>query len=70
MIYLLVALLSVSTGWIWGHSTARIRIINLNTTATEDAVAAVALAAACCETWWTSAGAEHDAACATSRHEA
>jgi hypothetical protein len=27
--------------------------------ATEDAVA-IAMAAACCERWWTSAGAEHD----------
>lgn len=26
----------------------------------EDGVVAVALAAACCERWWTSAGAEHD----------
>ncbi|MGV2914466.1 hypothetical protein [Streptomyces alfalfae] len=25
--------------------------------------AAIALAAACCERWWTSAGIEHDAAC-------
>ena len=29
-------------------------------TASEDGVVAVALAAACCERWWTSAGAEHD----------
>jgi hypothetical protein len=26
----------------------------------EDGVVAVALAAACCERWWTSAGAEHE----------
>ncbi|MFI1324575.1 hypothetical protein ACH4TI_15200 [Streptomyces rochei] len=32
----------------------------------EDGVVAVALAAACCERWWTSAGAEHDGPC-TSR---
>jgi hypothetical protein len=29
-------------------------------TSLEDGVVAVALAAACCERWWTSAGAEHD----------
>ncbi|QQC89858.1 hypothetical protein [Streptomyces alfalfae] len=28
-----------------------------------DDQAAIALAAACCERWWTSAGIEHDAAC-------
>lgn len=29
-----------------------------------DGVVAVALAGACCETWWTSAGAAHDSTCA------
>ncbi|PNG17597.1 hypothetical protein [Streptomyces cahuitamycinicus] len=29
-------------------------------TSLEDGVVRVALAAACCERWWTSAGAEHD----------
>lgn len=29
----------------------------------EDGVIRVALAAACCERWWTSAGAEHDCQC-------
>jgi hypothetical protein len=29
-------------------------------TSLEDGVVAVALAAACCERWWTSAGAEHE----------
>lgn len=28
-----------------------------------DETTAVALAAACCETWWTSAGADHEPAC-------
>ncbi|NUR04368.1 MAG: hypothetical protein HOY79_50045 [Streptomyces sp.] len=28
-----------------------------------DGVAAVALAEACCERWWTSAGADHDPTC-------
>lgn len=30
---------------------------------TAEAVVDVALAGACCETWWTSAGAEHDPEC-------
>ncbi|MFF7452140.1 MULTISPECIES: hypothetical protein [unclassified Streptomyces] len=30
---------------------------------TAEAVVNVALAGACCETWWTSAGAEHDTVC-------
>lgn len=29
-------------------------------TSMEDGVVAVALAAACCETWWATAGADHD----------
>ncbi|MGP4084155.1 hypothetical protein [Streptomyces sp. KR55] len=29
----------------------------------EDGVVAVALAAACCETWWTSCGFQHDSTC-------
>jgi len=69
MTYLLVALLALSLGWIWGHSTARIRIVNLAATAAQDA-AAVALGGACCETAWTSADAEHDTACTTHRRAA
>lgn len=69
MTYLLVALLAFSLGWIWGHSTSRIRIVNLAATAAQDA-AAVALGVACCETWRTSAGAEHDTTCTTSRRAA
>ncbi|MEL3944840.1 hypothetical protein [Streptomyces sp. LNU-CPARS28] len=30
---------------------------------TAECAASVALAAACCERWWTSAGADHDSAC-------
>ncbi|WP_328439337.1 hypothetical protein OHA71_23655 [Streptomyces sp. NBC_00444] len=33
------------------------------TTDAIDAAAAVALAAACCEPWWASCGAKHDATC-------
>lgn len=35
-----------------------------------EGVARVAMAAACCEPWWTSAGAEHDADCDTHRRAA
>ncbi|SDM47104.1 hypothetical protein SAMN04487981_101628 [Streptomyces sp. cf386] len=34
-----------------------------------DAVVAVALAAACCERWWTSAGAEHEPATCTRKDQ-
>ncbi len=37
---------------------------------TSDAVVAVALAAACCEMWWTSAGAEHEPGCERHRSAA
>lgn len=60
--HLLTALLALSAGWCWGHSTARIRTVVIGATAIDDA-AAVALNDACCEQWWTSAGAEHDPAC-------
>lgn len=33
-----------------------------------DGVVAVALAAACCETWWTSAGADHEPTCPNHQH--
>ncbi|WP_338699155.1 hypothetical protein V2W30_22545 [Streptomyces sp. Q6] len=32
-----------------------------------DGIARIELAAACCEMWWTSAGADHDAACGRDR---
>ncbi|MFF7313367.1 hypothetical protein [Streptomyces sp. NPDC008137] len=35
----------------------------------EDGVIAVALAAACCERWWTSAGAEHEPATCTRKDQ-
>ncbi|WP_432184877.1 hypothetical protein [Streptomyces tendae] len=35
----------------------------------EDGVVAVALAAACCERWWTSAGADHDPATCTRKDQ-
>jgi hypothetical protein len=59
---LLVVILAASLGWLAGHRTARIRHIPVGATAADDAVAN-ALAAACCERWWTSAGAEHDGPC-------
>lgn len=62
-------LLALAVGWCWGHRTARIRIIHVPDGPPQpaiDGVIAVALAGACCEVWWTSAGAEHDRPC-TSR---
>jgi hypothetical protein len=38
------------------------------TTDAVDAVATVALAAACCEPWWASAGADHDPTCPNHQH--
>jgi hypothetical protein len=66
MTLLIVALLALALGWTWGHSTARIRIIPIGATAADDEVA-LALDDACCETWWTSAGAAHDDECARAR---
>lgn len=55
----LAVLLALSAGWLWGHSTARVRHVPIGATAADDAVA-LDLAEACCERWWTSAGTEHD----------
>lgn len=35
----------------------------ISNTETAQAVVDIALAGACCETWWTSAGADHDEVC-------
>jgi hypothetical protein len=35
-----------------------------------DGIARIELAAACCETWWTSAGADHDTTCQRDRRTA
>lgn len=59
-------LLAFVVGWTVGHRTARIRIIRIPDgppAPFDDGVVAVALAAACCEVWWTTAGAEHDQPC-------
>jgi len=66
MTLLIVALLALTLGWTWGHSTARIRIIPIGATADDDALA-LALADACCETWWTSGGKAHEDGCAQAR---
>jgi len=75
MTYALAALLALAVGWCIGYRThaaaARIehairptrRPIDL-----EDGIIRVALAAACCETWWTSVGAEHDHHCTRKDH--
>lgn len=60
--HLLTALLAASAGWCWGHSTARIRVIVIGATAAQDA-ATLDLNEACCETWWTSCGTDHDPTC-------
>ncbi|WP_328657925.1 hypothetical protein [Streptomyces sp. NBC_00334] len=62
----LAVLLAAAVGWCWGHSTARIRIIRIPSgppAPFDDGVVAVALAGACCDMWWTSAGAEHTGPC-------
>ena len=66
MILTLAVLLALAVGWCWGHRTARVRIIRIPDgppAPLNDGVVAVALAGACCEMWWTSAGAEHEATC-------
>ena len=66
MTHLLTALLALAAGWCWGHLTSPVRTVFIPTgppAPLDDGVVAVALAAACCETWWTSAGAEHDGRC-------
>ncbi|MHC5259880.1 hypothetical protein ACYSUO_18540 [Streptomyces sp. UC4497] len=68
MTLLIVALLAVALGWIWGHSSARIRIINVGATARQDDNALMIQAIrdlndACCDLWWTSTGLEHDHTC-------
>ncbi|MFI5664617.1 hypothetical protein [Streptomyces sp. NPDC051684] len=64
MTYLLVALLALSLGWVWGHSVARIRHIPVGAVAAQDEAA---FDAACCETWLVSRGAEHDEQCVIAR---
>ncbi|MFF3497405.1 hypothetical protein ACFYWS_39440 [Streptomyces sp. NPDC002795] len=64
----LVALLAAALGWTCGHSTARIRIINVGATAREDDNALMTQAIrdlndACCDLWWTTTGLEHDSTC-------
>ncbi|MEV5168231.1 hypothetical protein AB0K66_26905 [Streptomyces werraensis] len=71
MTYVLVAILSASLGWTLCYRTraaaarieAAIRPPDRQPIGLEDGVVRVALAAACCEMWWTSAGLEHDRQC-------
>jgi hypothetical protein len=60
----LVALLATALGWLWGHSTARIRIIPIGATDQQDAAA---LEGACCETAWLTRGHDHDNRCQQDR---
>ncbi|WP_425832617.1 hypothetical protein [Streptomyces fractus] len=66
MTYLLVALLALALGWVWGHSVARIRVVPVGATAAEDEDA-LAFDDACCETWLVSRGVEHDEECVIAR---
>lgn len=66
----LTAVLALPTGVVigWRHHAAAVRVERAirptrQPIGIEDGVIRVALAAACCETWWTSAGAEHDHQC-------
>ncbi|MER7738862.1 hypothetical protein ABTX34_11145 [Streptomyces sp. NPDC096538] len=68
---LLVGVLALSAGYTIGYRTraaaarveAAIRPPDRQPTGIEEGVVRVALAAACCEMWWTSAGLEHDRQC-------
>jgi hypothetical protein len=62
--YALITVLAVAVGWSWGHATARVDHVLVGATRADDE-AALALNDACCERWWTSAGAEHDQTCRT-----
>ncbi|MFF9758601.1 hypothetical protein ACF1G4_03370 [Streptomyces caelestis] len=68
MTTLLAVVLALPTGVVigWRHHAATVRVeraIRRQPIGLEDGVIRVALAAACCETWWTSTGAEHDHQC-------
>ncbi|MGW9058877.1 hypothetical protein [Streptomyces sp. NPDC055733] len=63
---ILTAVLVGPTCWVIGHRTARIRIIPVPggpPAPLHDGVIAVALAGACCDGWWATAGADHDQTC-------
>lgn len=67
MTLLLVALLFFALGWAWGHSTARVKVVAVPELASQNTAI---LDSACCETWWTSVGADHDATCQQERRTA
>lgn len=60
------ALATVHTSWLLDERRFALNQLHAHQRAaqtrvtTEDAAVRIALAAACCERWWTSAGAEHD----------
>lgn len=78
MTYVLVAVLAVALGWTICYRTRAaatrveraIRPPGPHPIGLEDGVIRVALAAACCERWWTSAGAEHEDTCEQHRSTA
>ncbi len=78
MTYVLVAVLAVALGWTICYRTraaaARleraIRPPDAMPAPFIDGTVRVALAAACCERWWTSAGAEHDTTHCTRKDQA
>lgn len=71
MIAVLAVLLALAIGWCCGYRThaaaarveAAIRPADRRPASLEEGVIRVALAAACCEMWWTSAGATHNRQC-------
>jgi hypothetical protein len=73
----LTAVLALPTGVVigWRHHAAAVRVERAirptrRPIGLEDGVIRVALAAACCETWWTSAGTEHEADCRREQEKA
>ncbi|MER6821633.1 hypothetical protein ABT316_19245 [Streptomyces cellulosae] len=75
---LLVGILALSAGYTIGYRTraaaarieAAIRPPDRQPIGLEDGVVRVALAAACCEMWWTSAGLAHEDTCEQHRSTA
>jgi hypothetical protein len=59
---IVAALLTFALGWVWGHSTARIRVVPVGATAEQDAAVLKDWDDwLCCVAAFTSRGAEHDA---------
>ncbi|MGY0067695.1 hypothetical protein ACWZEH_12885 [Streptomyces sp. QTS137] len=79
MTTVLVAVLALAAGWTLCHrhharshamAAEHVARPSNQRASLEDGVIRVALAAACCERWWTSVGAEHDHQCTRKDHHA